>query len=152
MDKLSNQYVGIFKYFTPSNIMIGGSYSLNTMIGPDVTIDILVEMPEKLFRRTDWKNYVYIRKKAIYLAFIGNTLDKELVESVCFTGNHSNPILKIIPNGKLSKRCIIYVHLVIQDNAFPLKKLTPEKNNVKHKWFFPENNLNNGEYFFILYQ
>ncbi|XP_011497829.1 PREDICTED: nucleolar protein 6 [Ceratosolen solmsi marchali] len=139
MKKLPNDCAGTFKFLTPSKIMVGGSYAIDTVIGPDATIDVLIEMPRSLFRRSDSKNYVYMRKKAMYLAFIGHKLDKELVQSMCFMGNHSNPILKIIPSGKLSKRCVVYAHLVVQDTTFPLTKLIPQKNNVKSNWFFKSN-------------
>lgn len=147
MKKLPNDCVGTFKYSSPSRIVVGGSYSLDTIIGPNAVIDILVEMPKNLFSAIDCKNYRYMRKKAIYLAYIGNSINQELAEKTCFIGNHSSPMLKVVPNGSLGKRFIIYVHVLVEENTFKLNKFTPEKNNVKSKWFFNKSNVKDGKYF-----
>ena len=146
MKKLPNESVGTFKFLPPSNITVGGSYSLDTIVGPDVAIDIFVEMPGSLFSKIDSKNYRYIRKKAIYLAHIANCVNEELAESKCFAGSNSNPTLKIVPNGKLSKRIIVYIHVVAQESTFILNKFTPEKNNVRPNWFFKQDDKNEGKY------
>lgn len=146
MEKLSNDCKGTFKYVPPSNIEIGGSYSLDTIIGPEASIDILVEMPEVLFQKVDCKNYRYMRKKAIYLAYLGTKIKEDLAENKRFTGNHLNPVLKIVPNGALSKKFVIYIHLVVQETAFLINKFTPEKNNVKRSWYFNEKDISNRKY------
>lgn len=140
-----NDYKGNFKFLPPSQVKICGSYALNTIIGPESSIDILLEMPESIFQKIDAKNYGYMRKKAMYLAYIGHKLDQELSEKICFVGNNLNPVLKIVPKGKLSEKFVIYIHAVVQKTTFKLSTFSPEKNNVRPSWFFKNSDHNNGE-------
>ncbi|XP_058808859.1 nucleolar protein 6 [Phymastichus coffea] len=140
--KLPNDCVGIFKYIPPSSIIVGGSYSSDTIIGPNISIDIFVEMPENMFSKIDSKNYRYIRKKAVYLAFLASKINEEIAESKSFVGNHWNPILKIIPQGNLNEKMIVYVHAAVQESTFLPNKFTAEKNNVRPNWFFKATDKN----------
>ncbi|XP_014221789.1 nucleolar protein 6 [Trichogramma pretiosum] len=135
MDVLKNYCPGVMKFIKPTRIVVGGSFSTETLLNVEPSIDIFVEMPESLFEGVDGKNYRYMRKKAIYLACIAANLDEEVAERKCFAGDNSNQTLKIVPNGKLGK-FIIYVHAVVQETAFLINKFTPDKNNVKPAWFF----------------
>ncbi|OXU19050.1 hypothetical protein TSAR_001365 [Trichomalopsis sarcophagae] len=142
MAKLPNDCVGTLKYSPPSSITVAGSYALETIVGPEASIDILIEMPENLFSKIDSKNYRYMRKKAIYLAYITSKIGKDLAETKSFIGNHSNPILKIVPTGKLGSKFVVHVHVVVQETSLPPNKFTPEKNNVKPNWFFKATDKN----------
>ena len=136
MKKLPNDCVGSMKFMPPSRILVGGSYSLDTILNAESSIDIFVEMPENLFHKIDSKNYRYMRKKAIYLAIIAANVNEELAESKFFVGNSFNPRLKIVPSGSLNKKFVIYVHVVVQERTFLVNRFTAEKNNVRAGWFF----------------
>lgn len=103
-------------------------------------------MPEVMFQKIDSKNYGYMRKKAMYLAYIGHKLNEELSEKTSFVGANLNPVLKIVPKGKLGKRFVIYVHAVVQRTTFKLNTFTPEKNNVRNSWFLKKSDNNTGKH------
>ncbi|XP_014206566.1 nucleolar protein 6 [Copidosoma floridanum] len=136
MKQLVNECCGTFRFSPPSNIVIGGSHSLDTTVGPNAQVDVLIEMPKKVFQRADNSNYKYMRKKAIYLAIVANNIPEELAEHKCFVGHNLNPILKIVPTGKLSRHTIVYVHFVAEYTTFQHNRFTPEKNNIKPNWYF----------------
>lgn len=86
-----------------------------------------------------------MRKKAVYLAYIARKINEDIAESKCFVGNQWNPILKIVPEGKLNKKVTVYVHIVVQESTFSMNKFTAEKNNVKPNWFFNATDKNKGK-------
>lgn len=136
---------GVFKFLTPSDIRVIGSYSLGSVTGPDIAIDIMIEMPSKLFQKLDYQNFRYTRKRALYLAHIASNLDDKLVESKKFTGNISMPNLMIIPSGKLGKRVTVHVHLAAQEGSLKLNRFLPSKNSVRPEWYFGEDELSDDE-------
>ncbi|XP_034948834.1 nucleolar protein 6 [Chelonus insularis] len=125
-----------FQFLKPSKISIIGSYALDTTIGPNVIIDIMVEMPSKIFRGYDHQNYRYFKKRAIYLTYIAMHLTDEIAEKKMFFGESWMPKLKLIPSGPLSKKVTIHVHVAANSSSFELNQFSPEKNNVQPNWYF----------------
>ena len=99
----------------------------------------MVEMPAKVFQKIDRKNYSYMKKKAMYLAYLANKINNDLVETKTYFGTSFNPVLKLIPSRKISKRFTVYVHLSLENTAFELNIFSPGRNNVQPKWFFKSN-------------
>ncbi|XP_063980867.1 nucleolar protein 6 [Diachasmimorpha longicaudata] len=131
---------GTYRFLKPSNISPIGSYSLGTAVGPNVVIDVMVEMPSSLFQKHDYQDYRYLRKRSIYLSYIAASLPDSLVEKKNFFGESYMPGLKVIPAGSLSKRIIVHLHIAAERNSFKLGRFSPEKNSVRPNWLF---NLNN---------
>lgn len=125
-----------FKFLKPSNISVVGSYISECMLGPNVIVDVMVEMPAGSFQKQDYQNYVYLKKKAIYLAFVTSGIGNDIAESKKFVGDNLRPYLKLRPNGKLNKKVEVIIHVSAQEISFKFNKFLPEKNNIKPKWYF----------------
>lgn len=132
-----------YKFLKPSNISIVGSYPLGTSVGPNIIVDVMVEMPSKLFHKHDYQDYRYLRKRATYLSYIAAHLTEDLVEKKTFIGESWMLQLKLIPTGSLSKRITVYVHLAAAVNSFKLNRFLPEKNCVRSSWYFNETTTTN---------
>ncbi|CAL7937003.1 unnamed protein product [Xylocopa violacea] len=130
---------GVFKFLRPSHIATIGSYIFDAATGPIITIDIMVEMPAKIFQKQDYQNYRYIKKKAIYLAHIASNITNDIAATTKFIGDNLRPILKIVPSGKLGNKINVLVHVSAQEGSFRLSRFLPEKNNVRPRWFFRDN-------------
>lgn len=129
---------GEFKFLKPSNIAVIGSYAFDATVGPNITVDVMIEMPTKMFQNIDYQNYRYIKKKAMYLACIASNITDDIAEDKKFVGNNLRPMLKIVPNGKLGRKINVLIHISVQEESFNLSRFLPEKNNVKPRWFFTD--------------
>ncbi|XP_078047957.1 nucleolar protein 6 Mat89Ba [Augochlora pura] len=132
----------LFKFLKPSKIAVIGSYAYNAIVGPNITVDVMIEMPAKMFRKLDYQNYRYIKKKAIYLAYIANNITDDIAEEKKFVGDNLRPILKIVPIGKLGTKINVLVHITAQEESFKLNRFQAEKNSIRPTWFF--SNKSNG--------
>ena len=150
MPKVPEETKGIFKFLKPSDIAIIGSYMFDAAISPNITVDIMIEMPAKMFQKQDYQNYRYMKKKAIYLAFIAFNITDDIAKSKTFMNDNLRPFLKIIPNGKLGTKMNVFIHISAQEGSFKLSRLLPEKNNVRSEWFFNEEKSNMSFCFFFL--
>ncbi|XP_011302572.1 nucleolar protein 6 [Fopius arisanus] len=131
---------GTYRFLKPSNISPIGSYTVNTTVGPDVIVDVMVEMPSALFQKHDYQDYRYMRKRSIYLSYIAANLSDSLIERKKFFGESYMPKLKIIPSGALGKRVTVHIHIAAEKGSFKLSRFSPEKNSVRPNWFFNSNN------------
>ncbi|XP_043670065.1 nucleolar protein 6 [Vespula pensylvanica] len=129
---------GTFKFLKPLTINIIGSYSFDCTIGPNAAVDIMIQMPDDLFQKHDYQNYRYLRKKAIYLAYITSNIRDDLADKKCFLGSNLKPILEILPPGSLGKKLRIHVHISAHEDSFKLNRFSPEKNCIRPNWFFNE--------------
>nr|CAD7423699.1 unnamed protein product [Timema monikensis] len=149
---------GSFQFIKPSAVSIIGSFASNCCVGPDVCVDLAVEMPQALhnardftpesakrsaeqcFQQSDHLNERYLRKRALYLCHLAGTLHScHLVQSASFRlcqGDPSRPVLEVRPAGKLGKRVVVALRPVPQSGVFKLARFSPEKNNVRPSWFF----------------
>lgn len=127
-----------FKFLKPLTINIIGSYSFDCIIGPDTAVDVMIQMPDNLFQKHDYQNYRYLRKKAIYLAYITSNIGDDLADKKLFIGSNLQPVLKILPPGSLGKKLRIHIHISAHVNSFKLNRFSPEKNCIRSNWFFNE--------------
>ena len=106
---------GNFEFQPPKSIKIIGNYALKTAIRRETIVDIAIEMPAQLWHEQDYLNHKYHYKRALYLVFIAQSLQKqEFISELSFTysnGNHIKPILIITPTGKVGKYCSFAIHL-----------------------------------------
>ncbi|KAL6436886.1 hypothetical protein ACFW04_004922 [Cataglyphis niger] len=133
----------VFRFLKPSNISVIGSYNSGCILGPTITVDIMVEMPAGLFRKQDYQNYIYFRKRATYLAFVTSVIGSDLAESKKFVGDDLRPSLKLRPSGKLNKKIDVVIHISMQEISFKLDRFLPEKNSVRPAWYFDKKSLEN---------
>ncbi|XP_043516019.1 nucleolar protein 6 isoform X3 [Frieseomelitta varia] len=127
---------GVFKFLKPTDIAIIGSYMFDAAIGANIVVDIMVEMPAKIFQNQDYQNYRYIKKKMIYLAYIASNITDDITESKTFMNDTLKPVLKIVPSGKLGTKINVLIHASAEEASFKLSRFLPEKNNVRPEWFF----------------
>lgn len=132
---------GVFKFLKPSSVRVIGSYSLGCIIGPDIVIDVMIEMPSKFLQKLDYQNYRYTKKRALYLSWLAANIDEELAESRKFVGDAWIPILQLTPTGKMGKRVKVHVHLAAEEGSFKLNRFLPEKNSVRPQWYFDDENI-----------
>lgn len=140
----------IFKFLRPSNIRVVGSYNSGSecILGSKVTIDVMVEMPATLFRKQDYQNYIYFRKKAMYLSFVTAAIGNDLAESKKFVGDNLRPFLKLQPNGRLNKKIDVLIHISVQETSFKLNRFLPEKNSIRPGWYFDKESLEDSKYIY----
>ncbi|KAL0117298.1 hypothetical protein PUN28_010271 [Cardiocondyla obscurior] len=136
MPHIPKETKSVFKFLKPSNISVVGSYNSGCTLGPTVTVDIMVEMPANLFRNQDYKNYIYFRKRATYLAFIAAAIGSDLVESKKFISDNTRAALELCPSGKLNKKVNVVIHVSAQETSFKLNRFLPEKNSIRPGWYF----------------
>ena len=132
---LSQKTEGTMKFAQPRSIKIIGSCSTNTMVGPELIVDVAVEIPPTVIKKADCENYVYFKKRAMYLAYIAAHLDDDLFEKKSFYGNQMKPMLKIVPRGKLGIKVAILIQCAVYLTKEKFKKVLPEIFNVKSEIF-----------------
>lgn len=142
MPHIPKETKSVFKFLKPSNISVVGSYNSGCVLGPTVTVDVMVEMPADLFWKHDYKNYVYFRKRSTYLAFIASNIGSEIAESKRFIGDNLTPSLKLWPSGRLNKKVDVVIHVSAQETSFKLNRFLPEKNSVRPRWYFKKSSEN----------
>ncbi|XP_069697257.1 nucleolar protein 6 isoform X2 [Periplaneta americana] len=134
---------GGFHFEAPSSVSLAGSYQVGCCLGPNVKIDVKVEIPEGCLDVKDYLNHQYHRKRAMYLGHIAFKLkSSEFVEEMQYfqcCGDPMKPVLQIKPAGKLGKHVLVVLHLTAPSGIFKLARFSPEKNNVRPNWFFSEN-------------
>ncbi|XP_043253264.1 nucleolar protein 6 [Colletes gigas] len=138
MPNIRKRTKGEFEFLKPSNIVVVGSYAFDATVGPNITVDVMIEMPAKMFHNHDYQNYRYIKKKAMYLAYLASNMTVDIAQDKKFVGNNLRPMLKIIPPGKLGKKVNALVHIAAQEESFSLNRFLPEKNSVRPEWFFKD--------------
>jgi hypothetical protein len=88
---------------------------------------------------SDFHNQHYLLKRALYIAHLAHKLKNwEQVKSVKFSWHESDPlkpVVELVPEGDLSDYATISLIAVGPEDIFRLSQLTPEKANVKSKWF-----------------
>ncbi|XP_076620123.1 nucleolar protein 6 Mat89Ba [Colletes latitarsis] len=138
MPNIRKKTKGEFEFLKPSNIVVIGSYAFDATVGPNITVDVMIEMPAKMFHNRDYQNYRYIKKKAMYLAYLASNMTIDIAQDKKFVGNNLRPMLKIIPPGKLGKKVNVLVHIAAQEESFSLSRFLPEKNSIRPEWFFTD--------------
>ncbi|KAK7543513.1 Nrap protein [Phyllosticta citricarpa] len=131
------------QYSKPIAINPVGSYPLkiNTRIGDEYAIDLMVVMPPTLFQEKDYLNYRYFYKRAFYLAALAagikDTKGHNLKLSFDYlNGNELHPIIVVQGGGNDDLSASNYrIHIIpaVPDGVFPEDKTLPEKNCVRPK-------------------
>ena len=130
--------------FKPPILNKIGSYQYDCLVKDQhnlFIIDLALEIPKECWQKNDHFNYVYHRKRGLYLAYIGLKLQtfKSIVSSVEFglqNGDHLKPILLLTPAGKLSTFCQFKIlPFPSQSKSFVFRNFSPNKCNVQAKVF-----------------
>uniref|UniRef100_A0A663FFP6 Nucleolar protein 6 n=1 Tax=Aquila chrysaetos chrysaetos TaxID=223781 RepID=A0A663FFP6_AQUCH len=133
---------GRFRFLSPTELKVVGSYLLGTCIKPEINMDVAVTMPWEIFQDKDNLNQHYHWKRALYLAHIAQHFSKEkLFGSVKFAymnSNHLKPILLLRPQGKDEKMVTVRLHACPAPGLFKPSCFYPSKNNVRTAWFMEQ--------------
>ena len=123
----------IFKH--PESIHIVGSWSLELVTRVDPSLDLLVVMPPASLKKEDYKDYLYHRKRALYLSHIAAHLKSNpLIASLQFSSvDNERPVLLLEPSGKLNGRIRIRLMVVPPADYFPAERLQADQNCVDGK-------------------
>ncbi|XP_020715347.1 nucleolar protein 6 isoform X2 [Ceratitis capitata] len=149
---IQQQKVFQFQFIKPkiSPYLIGAS-ATQSLLGPKVTVDICISMPEECFQKENYLNLIYDQKRAYYLAYIANKLlncaefGSELTtEKLKFSYHNNNPlkpILEITPtplsNCKtiLADKLRILLFVAAEESSFKLSRFVPWNSNVRASIF-----------------
>ncbi|KAK9241016.1 Nrap protein [Lipomyces kononenkoae] len=134
-----------FKYESPSNYNLTGSYMLKTIIkSPErFGIDVVVTMPKSIFHEKDILNYRYFHKRAFYLAYIASHLRSQSdlkfdLSYELLDGDYLRPVLRldsVKDGGEFDfhrAKCYIRIIPGIDQDVFTLTKLSPARNCVRY--------------------
>ncbi|KAK0686837.1 NOL6 protein, partial [Pygoscelis papua] len=140
---------GRFRFLSPAELKVVGSYLLGTCIKPEINVDVAVTMPREIFQDKDNLNQRYHRKRALYLAHIAQHLSKEkLFGSVKFAymnSNHLKPILLLRPQGSKDEKMVtVRLHACPAPGLFKPSRFYPSKNNVRTAWFMEQSTPKEG--------
>ncbi|XP_076960700.1 uncharacterized protein LOC143637137 [Bidens hawaiensis] len=125
-----------FKFKRPKSIQIGGSYSIQCVVKPDVNVDLYVRMPKECFHEKDFLNHRYHGKRCLYLCIIKKYLESssvaEKIEWSFFQNEARKPILVVHPVVKSAGLPGIFVRLIpTAESRFNVQKLNIERNNLQ---------------------
>src|SRR5699024_4740658 len=113
-----------------------GSYALkcSTRTNNDVfEVDLALEFAKSCWQKKDHTNYVYHRKRGLYLAYVAKQVSAitDIISSVQFGyagGDRLKPILVITPSGKLGSLCRFHVSAFASiANSFVFGKFAPDR-------------------------
>ncbi|XP_031255110.1 nucleolar protein 6-like [Pistacia vera] len=125
-----------FKFKKPKSIKIGGSYSMNCVVKPDVNVDIFVHLPKECFHEKDYLNHRYHAKRCLYLCVIKKHLKSspsfDKVEWSVLQNEARKPVLVVHPAVKPVEAPGIYVRIIpTATSLFSSSKLSLNRNNVR---------------------
>ncbi|XP_002731732.1 nucleolar protein 6, partial [Saccoglossus kowalevskii] len=130
---------GMFFFEKPAAVKVIGSYLLETCTKPNMHVDIVLQIPKVCLQRKDYLNFVYHRKRALYLACIAHQLKNvDYLENIKYSymnGDYFKPILILKPSGKIGKSYVIRVHTCLPESFCKLSICHPDRNNVRVDWF-----------------
>uniref|UniRef100_A0A2C9LX97 Nucleolar protein 6 n=1 Tax=Biomphalaria glabrata TaxID=6526 RepID=A0A2C9LX97_BIOGL len=130
---------GSFQFLPPTEVRLTGSMTLDTIVKPNLIVDLVLQMPKACFEPKDYLNQRYVRKRALYLCVVASHLSKnKQIEDLKFTYMMSNPYkpvllltIKVTEKRKLQFRLL----LEPEENIFKLSRFELSKNNVRPNWF-----------------
>ncbi|KAL5273701.1 NOL6 family protein [Megaselia abdita] len=132
-----------FQFLKPKNKpVIVGSAANNTQLGSKLTVDILVEIPEECFRKDEYLNLVYEKKRALYLTYLTDQLlktkDEGLKSHLKFSYHHNHPyrpVLEAVPFEEFGKKVSFRVLVVPEESSFKLNRFVPWTSNIRGSTF-----------------
>ncbi|KAL3286351.1 hypothetical protein HHI36_000859 [Cryptolaemus montrouzieri] len=122
-----------------------GLFKIDSLPGPNLTINIQLTVPKKCFHVKDFLNNRYSVKKFFYLMYIAEHLkSNNICSSIKCAYYYENillPYLIVVPNN--SDKIFINIFVVPEQNYFKGQRFLPDVNNVRAPVF--EQNLPLGE-------
>jgi len=137
---------GNFSFFPPKDINIGGSFQLDSCLkSPICKVDFMVVMPQECMQDKDYLNQRYLRKRALYLAFIAKWIQCECkgkyqVQFGYFQYDLFKPVIYVRPTDKLKNKFEVLIHCIPEESKTfkaTSKRFIPSASNLREVWFTP---------------
>ncbi|XP_034112362.1 nucleolar protein 6 isoform X2 [Drosophila albomicans] len=128
-----------------------GSATTETLLGPNIVVDVALEMPAACFQKDDYLNLVYDQKRALYLAYVASKLKQNTAFSADkFAYNyHANnplkPVLEMTPGSKVGSHVMFRLYITTPATVFQLSRFVPWNNNVRPSVFGDKSPKNSNE-------
>lgn len=124
-----------FKFKRPKSIQVGGSYSIECVVKPDVNVDLYLRLPKECFLEKDYLNHRYHGKRCLYLCIIKKYLQPssiaQKVEWSFLQNEARKPILVVYLVVKSAGLPGFSIRLIpTADSLFNVQKLNIERNNL----------------------
>lgn len=125
-----------FKFKRPRFVEIGGSYSIQCVVKPDVNVDLFLRLPKECFHQKDYLNHRYHAKRLLYLCVIKKHLKSSpLVRDIhwaTFQNEARKPVLVVNSAVRLSGNTDFTVRIIpTATSLFYTSKLNLNRNNVR---------------------
>ncbi|RAL52526.1 hypothetical protein DM860_017220 [Cuscuta australis] len=125
-----------FTFKKPVSMEIGGSYAMQCVVKPDMSVDLLLRLPKGCFHEKDYLNHRYHAKRYLYLCKIKKHLKVlpqfENLRWSSFQNESRKPILVVCPATKLVEKTGFVVRIIpVATSFFNPSKLRLERNNVR---------------------
>uniref|UniRef100_UPI00358F8AAB nucleolar protein 6 n=1 Tax=Myxine glutinosa TaxID=7769 RepID=UPI00358F8AAB len=122
----------------PAEVKIVGSYATSEVIRPDICIDLMLTMPKGSLQERDDLNQRYLRKRAVYLAFLAAHLKEERrlgnLKYTWLSGNCLKPALLVSSTGKNIRNISFRLLPRAGLERFKPSRFHPIRNNVRPSW------------------
>ncbi|XP_057529291.1 uncharacterized protein LOC130807910 isoform X1 [Amaranthus tricolor] len=123
-----------FKFKKPKLFQIGGSYSINCIVKPDIIVDLLMRLPKDCFHEKDYLNHRYHAKRFLYLCILKKFLESSAVicriEWSCLQNEARKPTLIVYPEAGNLPGFFIRI-IPTAASLFSIPKLIARRNNVR---------------------
>lgn len=123
-----------FKFKKPKSIAIGGSYSIQCIVKPDVNVDLLIRLPKECFHEKDYLNHRYHAKRFLYLCIIKKYLESSTfkVKWSTLQNEARKPVLLVYSATSHVEVPGFLVRIIpTATSLFNVSKLNSKRNNIK---------------------
>ncbi|XP_055850097.1 nucleolar protein 6 [Episyrphus balteatus] len=135
-----------FQFIKPTeDPFIVGSFKHRAMVGPKLTVDVCVSMPNECFQKDDYLSLVYDQKRALYLTYIANEMTRTETDNNFkyqfnyFNNNPLKPVLEVTPSGSIGKKLIVRIFVGAEEQSFKLNRFVPWNSNIRGSIFGEKN-------------
>lgn len=129
-----------FQFFKPSKAYLIGSARSKTLMGPELIVDIGINIPSKTFGyklNEDHLNGNYQKKRALYLCFLLKEMRKnvDMISSIQLQFMPNDPLYPVLivnPIGyKIENKLQFRILLACNEDGFKFSRFLPTSNNVR---------------------
>ncbi|KAJ2829515.1 U3 snoRNP protein [Coemansia erecta] len=129
-------------FAAPEVVNVVGSYALGMAVRTQsaFNVDVLAQMPARLFQERDYMNYRYFYKRAFFVAMVRVHLQRSVLQELfdieyeLLRSDTRLPVVVLRPKrdtrlGRLG--CVVRIQPSIAPDTLPLRRLTPDRNHVR---------------------
>ncbi|XP_076032769.1 nucleolar protein 6 Mat89Ba [Oratosquilla oratoria] len=132
---------GVFRFVAPKEICVVGSYGTKTLTTQNGSVDLMLVMPKECVQNGDWCNQKWLRKRALYLAYLAGYLKDKTNYVLSWThhcGHPLRPTLQVEDESNHRNKWKVVLHVVPPHNHWKVSRFSPEKGNLRLHWYYPK--------------